>query len=127
MIPHVDRIASDWSSGVDHGGEWPAKLVACKYHCVEGAKRIVDLAMDISGGTGMFKRSELERLYRDFGADGDLRVAEYESMGGMAEVVQTEVAKLLASDPAGKLAADASPGVLAPGHIHVEGTVLEPS
>jgi len=42
----------------------------------------------------------LERLYRDFGADGDLRVAEYESMGGMAEVVQTEVAKLLASDPA---------------------------
>ena len=42
----------------------------------------------------------LERLYRDFGADGDLTVAEYESMGGMAEVVQTEVDKLLASDPA---------------------------
>ena len=33
----------------------------------------------------------LERLHRDFGADGDLTVAEYESMGGMAEVVQTEV------------------------------------
>jgi len=70
MIPHVDRIASDWSSGVDHGGEWPAKLVACKYHCVEGAKRIVDLAMDVSGGTGMFKRSELERLYRDVRCGG---------------------------------------------------------
>jgi hypothetical protein len=41
----------------------------------------------------------LERLYHDFGADGDLTVTEYESMGGMAQVVQTEVDKLLAPDP----------------------------
>ena len=41
----------------------------------------------------------IERLYRDFGSDGDLTAAEYESMGGMARVVQTEVDKLLASDP----------------------------
>ena len=41
----------------------------------------------------------LQRLYRDFGADGDLTVAEYESMGGMARVVQTEVDNLLAADP----------------------------
>jgi WD40 repeat protein len=41
----------------------------------------------------------LERLYHDFGADGDLTVAEYESMGGMTQVVQTEVDKLLAPDP----------------------------
>ncbi len=41
----------------------------------------------------------LERLYRDFGADGDLTVAEYEALGGMAQVVQTEVDKLLAADP----------------------------
>ena len=40
----------------------------------------------------------LERLYRDFGDDGDLTVAEYESMGGMAQVVQTEVDKLLDDD-----------------------------
>jgi alkylation response protein AidB-like acyl-CoA dehydrogenase len=32
---------------------------------VQGAKRIVDCALDVSGGTGMFKRNELERLYRD--------------------------------------------------------------
>jgi hypothetical protein len=31
----------------------------------------------------------LQRLYSDVGADGDLTVAEYESMGGMAQVVQT--------------------------------------
>jgi WD40 repeat protein len=41
----------------------------------------------------------LERLYRDFGGDGDLTVAEYESMGGMAQIVQTEVDTLLAADP----------------------------
>ena len=41
----------------------------------------------------------LERLYRDFGDDGDLTVAEYESMGGTAQIVQTEVDKLLAADP----------------------------
>jgi hypothetical protein len=41
----------------------------------------------------------LKRLYDDFGADGDLTVAEYEDMGGMAHVVQTEVDKILAADP----------------------------
>jgi alkylation response protein AidB-like acyl-CoA dehydrogenase len=65
LIPHVDRIADDWSNGVDHGGMWPAKLVAVKYRCVEGAFRVVDLAMDVSGGRGMFRGDELERIYRD--------------------------------------------------------------
>ena len=41
----------------------------------------------------------LERLYHDFGDDGDLTVAEYEAMGGMAQIVQTEVDKILADDP----------------------------
>jgi alkylation response protein AidB-like acyl-CoA dehydrogenase len=65
MVPHVERIAKDWSDGVDHGDQWAAKLVAVKYHCVESAFRVVDLAMDVSGGRGMFKADELERLYRD--------------------------------------------------------------
>ena len=65
MIAHADRIADDWTNGVDHGDMWPAKLVAAKYHCVEGAFRAVDRAMDVSGGRGMFKGDELERLYRD--------------------------------------------------------------
>jgi alkylation response protein AidB-like acyl-CoA dehydrogenase len=65
MIPHADRIAEDWTNGVDHGEMWPAKLVALKYRCVEAAFRAVDLAMDVSGGRGMFKGDELERLYRD--------------------------------------------------------------
>jgi alkylation response protein AidB-like acyl-CoA dehydrogenase len=70
MIPHVDRIAEDWSTGVDHGAGWPAKLVAAKYHCVEGAKRVVDWALEVTGGAGMFRINELERLYRDVRCGG---------------------------------------------------------
>jgi alkylation response protein AidB-like acyl-CoA dehydrogenase len=62
--PHLDAIARDWSEGVQHA-DWPVKIVAAKYHAVEGAFRIVDRALDISGGFGMFKKSELERLFRD--------------------------------------------------------------
>ena len=62
--PHLEAIARDWSEGVQHP-DWPAKIVAAKYHAVEGAFRVVDRAMDLSGGFGMFKKSELERLFRD--------------------------------------------------------------
>lgn len=70
MGPHIERIAGDWSRGVDYGPIWALKLVALKHHCTESAKRIVDLAMTMSGGFGMFKRSELERLYRDVRCGG---------------------------------------------------------
>jgi alkylation response protein AidB-like acyl-CoA dehydrogenase len=30
--PHLDRVADDWSNGVNHGGLWPAKIFAAKYH-----------------------------------------------------------------------------------------------
>jgi len=70
VTAHVDRIALEWSTGVDHGMAWPMKLVAAKYRAVEGAKKIVDLAMDVSGGAGMFKSNELERMYRDVRCGG---------------------------------------------------------
>jgi alkylation response protein AidB-like acyl-CoA dehydrogenase len=70
MGPHVDRIAAEWSDGVDHGANWPLKIVTVKHRCVEGAKKVVDLAMAVSGGTGMFKTNELERLYRDVRCGG---------------------------------------------------------
>lgn len=65
MEPHIEKLASDWSEKVDHGALWPAKICAAKYRCVEGAWKVVDTAMEISGGFGMFRKSELERLFRD--------------------------------------------------------------
>jgi alkylation response protein AidB-like acyl-CoA dehydrogenase len=63
--PHLDQVARDWSTGVDHGATWPAKLASAKHHAVEACWKIVDIAMGVSGGAGMFKTSELERLFRD--------------------------------------------------------------
>lgn len=63
--PHLDKVAEDWSNAVDHGATWPAKIVSAKYHAVEACWRIVDRAMEVSGGAGMFRKNELERLFRD--------------------------------------------------------------
>jgi alkylation response protein AidB-like acyl-CoA dehydrogenase len=60
----IESMTRDWSDGVQHA-DWPLKIVAAKYRAVEGAWKIVDRAMDVSGGFGMFKKSELERLFRD--------------------------------------------------------------
>jgi alkylation response protein AidB-like acyl-CoA dehydrogenase len=63
--PHLERVADDWSNGVDHGATWPAKIFAAKYHAVESAWRIADLALETAGGFGIFRGSEIERLFRD--------------------------------------------------------------
>jgi alkylation response protein AidB-like acyl-CoA dehydrogenase len=65
IAPHLDHVAGEWSQGVDHGALWPAKFCAAKHHAVEACWKIVDIAMSVSGGAGMFKGSELERLFRD--------------------------------------------------------------
>ena len=70
VTPQLDKAASDWSNGVDHGMTWPAKIVGAKYTAVEAAKRIVDIAMEMSGGAGFYKGHELERLYRDIRGGG---------------------------------------------------------
>jgi alkylation response protein AidB-like acyl-CoA dehydrogenase len=63
--PHLDRIAEDWSNGVDHGAEWPAKIFSAKYHAVEGSWRVVDQGLDVAGGGGIFRSAGYERLLRD--------------------------------------------------------------
>lgn len=63
--PHLNRIADDWSSGVNYGEQWPSKLFAAKYHAVEGSWRVVDLGLDVTGGAGIFCSAGYERLLRD--------------------------------------------------------------
>jgi alkylation response protein AidB-like acyl-CoA dehydrogenase len=63
--PQLDKMAQDWSDGVDHGANWVIKIVGTKYKAVEAAWRVVDTAFELAGGFGIFKRNELERLFRD--------------------------------------------------------------
>lgn len=63
--PHLEQVAEDWSNGVDHGATWPSKIVSAKHHAVDAAWKIADMAMELSGGSGMFRANEMERLFRD--------------------------------------------------------------
>jgi alkylation response protein AidB-like acyl-CoA dehydrogenase len=63
--PHIDKVAQDWSDKVDYGHGWAIKLIAAKYRAVEGSWRVVDTALDLAGGFGIFKQAGLERLWRD--------------------------------------------------------------
>ncbi len=63
--PHLEKLAEEWSSGVDHGAQWPAKIFAAKYHAVEASWRVVDRGLDLMGGFGIFRCAGYERLWRD--------------------------------------------------------------
>jgi alkylation response protein AidB-like acyl-CoA dehydrogenase len=39
--------------------------MACKYDVVNRAWSVVDTALDLTGGAGIFKRSRMEQLFRD--------------------------------------------------------------
>ena len=66
----LDRFIADVLAGADHGDHWTSKIFSAKWRSVEAAKKVVDIALDVSGGAGMFKGSELERLYRDVRCGG---------------------------------------------------------
>src|SRR3954468_3670889 len=63
--PHLERVAMDWSTGVNHGGMWPKEIFSAKYHAVESSWKVVDLALEAAGGFGIFRRSGLEQIFRD--------------------------------------------------------------
>jgi alkylation response protein AidB-like acyl-CoA dehydrogenase len=63
--PHLEAVAQDWSNGVDHGAQWPSKIFSAKYHAVESSWHVVDLGLDVTGGSGIFRSAGYERLLRD--------------------------------------------------------------
>jgi alkylation response protein AidB-like acyl-CoA dehydrogenase len=63
--PHLERTAKDWVDGAPYGAGWGPKLVMTKYRAVNAVTRVADLALEVSGGFGIFPRSGLERLLRD--------------------------------------------------------------
>jgi alkylation response protein AidB-like acyl-CoA dehydrogenase len=65
LYPQMASVAGDVDSLADHGPQWFPKLVGLKVHATETARRVVDLAIRVSGGSSYFRGSELERLYRD--------------------------------------------------------------
>jgi alkylation response protein AidB-like acyl-CoA dehydrogenase len=62
---YLGRVCDDWAAGVDHGADWPLKIVSAKHFAVTRAFEIVDTALDLTGGAGLFKRSRIEQLFRD--------------------------------------------------------------
>ena len=62
---HIDRVAQEWSDGVDHGHGWAVKFAAAKRHAAIGTWKVVDECMDLQGGFSIFKASGFERLWRD--------------------------------------------------------------
>ncbi|HEY3157749.1 MAG TPA: acyl-CoA dehydrogenase family protein [Vicinamibacterales bacterium] len=64
MGPHIEAVAGDWVEG-RVGPDWFVKIFSMKHKVVDAAFRVADRALDLSGGFGMFKKSELERLFRD--------------------------------------------------------------
>jgi alkylation response protein AidB-like acyl-CoA dehydrogenase len=63
--PHLDLVAKQWSEGAPFGALWGPKIVIAKYRAVEAAWRVADLALEVTGGFGIFPNSGIERLLRD--------------------------------------------------------------
>ncbi len=58
-------VQSDWANGVEHGHEWPVKILSAKYFAVTESWKVVDSAMDLTGGSGIFTRDRMQMLFRD--------------------------------------------------------------
>jgi alkylation response protein AidB-like acyl-CoA dehydrogenase len=60
----LERTAADWAAGVEHA-DWPVRLVGTRHTVINHAFGIVDGALELSGGAGVFRRDRLEQLFRD--------------------------------------------------------------
>jgi alkylation response protein AidB-like acyl-CoA dehydrogenase len=58
-------VTTDLDEGADHGAFWFARLVGLKTAAVEAARRLTELGLQTSGGSGYAASSEIARLHRD--------------------------------------------------------------
>ncbi len=65
LVPQLAALARDVDERADHGARWFSLLSGLKHRAVTEAKRVVDEAMLVAGGSSYFAGSELGRLYRD--------------------------------------------------------------
>jgi alkylation response protein AidB-like acyl-CoA dehydrogenase len=69
----LDAVARDWSASIagaadwapERAGQWGMRLVALKHRATNAAFRVVDRAIDLTGGFGVSRGGEIERLFRD--------------------------------------------------------------
>ena len=62
---YLGSVIADWSNHVDHGMDWPVKILSAKYFTVNSAWQVVDSALDLTGGAGIFTRSRMQQMFRD--------------------------------------------------------------
>jgi len=63
--PQLAALCADVDALADHGPRWFSLLAGMKHRAVTAAKRIVDDAMLVAGGSSYYSSNELSRLYRD--------------------------------------------------------------
>jgi alkylation response protein AidB-like acyl-CoA dehydrogenase len=63
--PELASLSRDVDESADHGARWFSLLSGVKHRAVTMAKRVVDDAILVAGGSSYFASSELSRLYRD--------------------------------------------------------------
>jgi alkylation response protein AidB-like acyl-CoA dehydrogenase len=63
--PQLASLSRDIDDRVDHGARWFSLLSGIKHRATTTAKRIVDDAVLVTGGSAYFADHELGRLYRD--------------------------------------------------------------
>ena len=63
----VERAARDWADNRDPArtGEVLMRVIAAKCRAVDSAWKVVDTALELAGGFGIFRAAGLERLFRD--------------------------------------------------------------
>ena len=65
LPPQLWSLSRDVDERVDHGARWFSLLSGIKHRSVTMAKRVVDDAVLVAGGSSYFSSNELGRLYRD--------------------------------------------------------------